>query len=112
MEEWLPGWKAKGWKKKNGPIMNLELWKEADELASRHECRWKWVRGHNGQPQNEFADFLAARAAAEQSNSGGLRESEFDSWVQKQKEGTVDLKNMAPFPDFQSFQPGKRAWTT
>ena len=28
-----------------------------------------------------------------------------------QKAGTVDLKNMAPFPDHQSFQPSKRAWT-
>jgi ribonuclease HI len=92
--------------------MNLELWKEADAAVSNHEVQWRWVRGHNGQPQNEYANFLATRAAAEQTNSSGLRESEFDSWVTTQKEGTVSLKDMAPFPDLKSFQPGKRAWTT
>ena len=111
MKEWLPAWKARDWKKKNGPILNLELWKEADEIVSRHEIHWRWVRGHNGQPQNEYANFLATRAAAEQSNSGGLRQSEFDSWLKEHQEGPLRLRDTAPFPDLQSFQPGKRAWT-
>ena len=111
MNEWLPAWKARDWKK-NGPILNLELWKEADELVSRHECHWRWVRGHDGQPQNEYANFLATRAAAEQTNSGGLRQSEFDSWLKKLQAGPIRLKDTAPFPDLQSFQPSKRAWTT
>jgi ribonuclease HI len=110
--EWLPAWKARDWKKKNGPILNLELWKEADEIVSLHESHWRWVRGHNGQPQNEYANFLATRAAAEQSNSGGLRQSEFDSWLKEQQVGKLRLKDTAPFPDLQSLQPGKRAWTT
>jgi len=64
-------------------------------------------------PQNEYADYLATRAAAEQSNSGGLRQSEFDAWLEaKQKAGRVRLKDTAPFPDLQSFRPSKRAWTT
>jgi len=113
MNEWLPAWKARDWKKKNGPIMNLELWQEADEVVSRHECHWKWVRGHDDHPQNEYVDFLATRAAAEQTNSGGLRESEFDSWLKaKQQAGRVRLKDTAPFPDLQSFQPRRRSWTT
>ena len=112
MKEWLPAWKARDWKKKNGPILNLELWKEADDIVSAHETHWRWVRGHNGQPQNEYANFLATRAAAEQSNSDGLRQSEFDSWLKEHQEGRLRLKDTAPFPDLQSFQPGKRAWTT
>jgi ribonuclease HI len=112
MKEWLPSWKARDWKKKGGPILNLELWKEADDLVSRHECHWKWVRGHDGQPQNEYANFLATRAAKEQSNSGGLRESEFGGWLASEKEGPLYLKETAPFPDLHSFQPSKRAWTT
>jgi ribonuclease HI len=111
MNSWVASWISRGWKRKGGPIENLELWKQAVAAVSHHEVQWRWVRGHNGQPQNEYANFLATRAAAEQSNSGGLRESEFDSWVAKQKEGTVNMKNMAPFPDHQSFQPSKRAWT-
>ena len=112
MKEWLPAWKARDWKKKNGPILNLELWREADEIVSLHETHWRWVRGHNGQPQNEYANFLATRAAAEQSNSDGLRQSEFDSWLKEHQEGRLRLKDTAPFPDLQSFEPGKRAWTT
>ena len=112
MNEWLSGWKARDWKKKGGPILNLELWKQADEIVSNHETHWRWVRGHNGQPQNEYANFLATRAAAEQSNSGGLRESEFGNWLANQKEGAMGLRETAPFPDLQSFQPRRRSWTT
>jgi ribonuclease HI len=111
MNSWLPSWKARGWKKKGGPILNLELWKEADAAVSRHECQFRWVHGHAGHPQNEYANLLATRAAAEQSNSGGLRQSEFDSWLKEQQTGRLRLKETAPFPDPHSFQPGKRAWT-
>ncbi len=112
MNSWVGSWIERGWKRKGGAIENLELWKEAVASVSQHEVQWRWVRGHNGQPQNEYANFLATRAAAEQSNSGGLRQSEFDSWVAQQKEGIVHLKAMAPFPDLQTFRPSKRAWTT
>ena len=112
LNEWLQKWKAQGWKKKGGPILNLELWKEVDSVISPHEYRGQWVGGHAGHPQNEYANFLATRAAAEQSNSDGLRQSEFNSWLKEHQEGRLRLKDTAPFPDLQSFQPGKRAWTT
>lgn len=112
LNEWLRKWKAQGWKKKGGPILNLELWKEVDSVISPHEYRGRWVGGHAGHPQNEYANFLATRAAAEQSNSDGLRQSEFDSWLKEHEGGRLRLKDTAPFPDLQSFQPGKRAWTT
>jgi ribonuclease HI len=112
MNAWLATWKARGWKKKNGPIMNLELWKEADAAVSRHESQFRWVHGHAGHPQNEYANLLATRAAAEQSNSGGLRQSEFENWLKEQQTGRLRLKDTAPFPDLHSFKPGKRAWTT
>ena len=111
MNSWLPSWKARGWKKKGGPILNLELWKEADAAVSRHESQFRWVHGHAGHPQNEYANLLATRAAAEQSNSGGLRQSEFDSWLKEQQAGRIRLKDTAPFPDPHLFQPSKRAWT-
>ena len=112
LNDWLKKWKAQGWKKKGGPILNLELWKEVDSVISPHEYRGQWVGGHAGHPQNEYANFLATRAAAEQSNSDGLRQSEFDSWLKEHEGGRLRLKDTAPFPDLQSFQPGKRAWTT
>ncbi|HLA14436.1 MAG TPA: ribonuclease H [Gemmatimonadaceae bacterium] len=112
MTQWVRGWQARDWKRKGGPILNLELWKEAVKAVEPHECQWKWVRGHAGQPQNEYANFLATRAAADQTDSGGLRHSGFDSWMEAQKTGRLRLKDTAPFPDSISFQPGKRAWTT
>ena len=111
MTSWIENWMARGWKRKTGQIENLELWKEAVEAVSKHEVQWRWVRGHAGHPQNAYADFLANRAAAEQSNSGGLRQSEFESWVAKQKPGIARANETAPFPDLKSFQPSKRAWT-
>ena len=30
-----------------------------DEAAGRHDVRWVWVKGHDGDPGNEMADALA-----------------------------------------------------
>jgi len=110
MNSWVGSWIERGWKRKGGPIENLELWKEAVAAVASHETQFRWVAGHAGHPQNEYANHLATRAAAEQSNSGGLRPSEFDNWVAQQK-APVRLKDTAPFPDLHSFRPNKRTWT-
>ena len=61
--EWIHGWKKKGWKRgKNSPVMNLELWKELDELRHMHRMNYHWVKGHNDHPQNERCDRLAVAA--------------------------------------------------
>ena len=86
MREWVAGWKAKGWKRKGGPIENLDLWKELDEAARRHRIRWEWIRGHSGDPRNDYANDLAVKAAKERSRSGGLRESSFIDWLNDQRE--------------------------
>jgi len=60
ISDWINNWKAKGWKTANKkPVKNKELWKELDNLSSRHEIEWKWVKGHAGHPGNEKADQLA-----------------------------------------------------
>ncbi|MDD9912003.1 MAG: ribonuclease HI [Alphaproteobacteria bacterium] len=59
MSEWLPSWKANGWKKKGGPIKNLDLWQALDAQARKHSITWAWVKGHAGHPLNERADKLA-----------------------------------------------------
>jgi ribonuclease HI len=61
--EWLPTWKAKGWKAAGKkPLKNVELWKALDELACKHSIEWLWVRGHSENPGNELADSLANQA--------------------------------------------------
>ncbi|MEX1197248.1 MAG: ribonuclease HI [Pseudohongiellaceae bacterium] len=60
ISEWLPRWKARGWKTAaRKPVLNKELWQRLDELAARHDIRWHWVKGHSGDPGNERADALA-----------------------------------------------------
>ena len=65
MREWAPGWAARGWSRKTGPIENLALWQSLAEVARLHEVQWTWVRGHRGHPKNEYANDLAvARPSA------------------------------------------------
>lgn len=85
MNEWIRGWKARGWRRKEGEIENLALWKELDALASAHVIDWQWVRGHNKHPQNEYADFLATRAAREQKNSDEPVPSLYGEWLAAQR---------------------------
>lgn len=85
MREWLRGWKARGWKRKEGAIENLSLWQEADLLAQAHDVTWQWVRGHNEHPQNEYADHLATTAAREQINSAGPVPSLYEEWLAAQR---------------------------
>ena len=64
MTEWLAGWKARGWKTAaKQPVKNVELWQRLDVLVNTagHKIDWRWVRGHNGDPGNEYADMLANR---------------------------------------------------
>ncbi len=62
MTEWIPGWKARGWKKKEGELKNVDLLKELDRLNLAHRVTWKWVKGHAGNPGNERADELTNQA--------------------------------------------------
>jgi len=62
ISEWIHGWKKRGWRTADRqPVKNAELWRELDELASRHSIEWHWVKGHAGHPENERADALARR---------------------------------------------------
>jgi len=70
--QWMPGWKRKGWKKKDGkPVLNVELMKALDEALQGRRVRFEWVKGHAGHPLNEEADRLA-NAAATAYQAGGL----------------------------------------
>jgi ribonuclease HI len=82
MREWVPVWKGRGWVRKGGPIENLALWKALDAASRKHDVRWAWLRGHQLHPKNEYADWLAVRAAREQRASDGAVGSEFDEWLE------------------------------
>jgi ribonuclease HI len=98
MTQWVHGWAARGWKRKDGEIENLAFWKELLATARRHTLQWRWVKGHAGHAQNEYANYLATRAAAKQDASGGLVESRFDEWIaeEQEKERYLDFFPMPP----------------
>ena len=63
MTQWMPRWKANGWKTSDRkPVKNCDLWIALDSAASRHKVNWRWVEGHSGHPENERADRLARSA--------------------------------------------------
>jgi ribonuclease HI len=64
--EWVPTWKRNGWQTRDRkPVKNVDLWMRLDSAAGKHEVQWFWVKGHAGHPENERADQLACRGAAE-----------------------------------------------
>jgi len=63
--EWLPGWRARNWRRKGGKLANVDLWKALDAAIRRHDVQWHWVRGHAGNRYNERVDRLARQAIRE-----------------------------------------------
>ena len=64
--EWLPAWKARGWRTAaKAPVKNEDLWRRLDDARLRHDVTWRWVKGHSGHPLNERADALARRGLIE-----------------------------------------------
>jgi ribonuclease HI len=58
--EWAHAWQKRGWKRKAGPIKNLELVRHAyGLLAERPELELRWIAAHSGHRWNEYADSLA-----------------------------------------------------
>jgi ribonuclease HI len=81
MREWVPAWRARGWRRRTGAIENLDLWQQLVAAAERHDVSWTWVRGHAGHPKNEYANHLATSAAAEQPAASALEASAFAAWL-------------------------------
>ncbi|MDK8820015.1 ribonuclease HI [Corynebacterium amycolatum] len=62
--KWMPGWKRKGWKKRDGkPVLNVDILQDIDQLLIGRNIHLEWVKGHSGHDMNEAAD-QRARAAA------------------------------------------------
>jgi ribonuclease HI len=63
VNQWAAGWERRGWKRKTGPIKNLELVKELYAIAQRRpNVEIKWIKAHDGSRWNEYADAVATDA--------------------------------------------------
>jgi len=60
LTKWAKGWEARGWKRKEGAIANLDLVQRAWELVRQlPNVRLEWIRAHDGSRWNEYADALS-----------------------------------------------------
>jgi len=110
MTSWVHGWVRKQWRKADGkPVENVALWQQALQAVSSggHDVEWRWVKGHAGHVQNEWANELATRAAANQTQSGGLIESGFAPWVDTRPLAVRRSGPPSPFPLAASFTAAK-----
>jgi ribonuclease HI len=63
MTEWLPSWIRRNWQTANRqPVKNVDLWQRLAAEVGRHQVEWRWVKGHSGHVDNEWADTLANEA--------------------------------------------------
>jgi len=66
---WARRWKKNDWMRTKDEIAeNSDLWSRLLDLCERHTVRFSWVRGHDGNQENERCDALAV----EQTQRGNL----------------------------------------
>ncbi len=60
---WAKKWKNNNWmKNKKEKALNTDLWERLLNLLENHNINFIWVRGHNGNEENERCDKLAVLA--------------------------------------------------
>jgi ribonuclease HI len=71
-DRWWEGWRRRGWRNTAGkPVANRDLWEPLVDLVVAHgDVRFRWVKGHGGDPMNDLVDRLAV---AESQAAGGRR---------------------------------------
>lgn len=64
INSWVRAWAKRNWRNANGqPTKNRDLWERILCQMDRHpHVEAQWVRGHNGDPENERCDALATAA--------------------------------------------------
>ena len=56
---WVFKWEKNGFKNKKNP----DLWQLFLKEYRKHNVRFRWIKGHNGHPENERCDELAVQAS-------------------------------------------------
>ena len=61
--EWLPGWKARGWRTAAASRSRTRTCgKQLDAAAAAQDIEWHWVQGHSGHDGNELCRPTGKRA--------------------------------------------------
>ena len=68
-DRWWAGWIARDWRNsQKKPVANRDLWEPLIELyvADPARLKFRWVKGHSGDPMNDLVDRLAVEACLAQ----------------------------------------------
>lgn len=64
IEKWINNWKLNNWKNSNKKdVKNKDLWTKLDNIISKKEITWNWVKAHSDNKYNNKVDLLARNAA-------------------------------------------------
>ena len=64
IEKWINNWKKNDWKNANKKdVKNKDLWTKLDNLISKKQISWEWVKAHSINEYNNKVDILARKAA-------------------------------------------------
>jgi ribonuclease HI len=69
---WWEGWLQRNWSnRQRKPVANRDLWEPLVEIVRHRDIRFRWVKGHSGDPMNELVDQLAVQACRTQQGQQG-----------------------------------------
>jgi ribonuclease HI len=64
IDKWINNWKLNNWKNSNKKdVKNKDLWTKLDNIISKKEITWNWVKAHSVNEYNNKVDLLARNAA-------------------------------------------------
>lgn len=64
VQGWAKKWRNNNWKRnKKESAKNTDLWQQLLDLCEKHQVNFVWVKGHAGNPENEYCDYLAVEAS-------------------------------------------------
>ena len=70
---WLANWIRNGWiTSAKKPVKNVSYWKSIIELSEKHNIKWHWVKGHDGNTYNEECDRMAREEIVRNRKGGSL----------------------------------------
>jgi len=71
-DHWWEAWLQNNWSnRQRNPVANRDLWEPLVEMVRHRDIRFRWVRGHSGDPINDLVDQLAVRACRTQQGQQG-----------------------------------------
>jgi ribonuclease HI len=91
MKGWARRWRDHGWlRTPTQKARNYDLWEQLLDVCSSHRVKFKWVRGHAGNKENERCDTLSVQAAEGNQLAIDFGYEEWQARASDHRQGRVD----------------------